>query len=380
MQCPKGLRNGPCGGMCEGLCEVDKERPCIWTGIREQAKAKPWTQFIRGPVNAQLFGTSSWLNLATGQDRATRQQISLTDSGDSRPAPTGALASNLKSGRFSVTLELRTPRLDNGVELARRLDDASLLAPLVESLSVTAHPGAMPPEEFCRKLSERDGVETIQPIVGRDRSPEWFTGQLPAQLAASRTGAVLALTGDYTGTAPFPMDSAQILYALRQLNWAAQRPLFGAALHIPIKPEAVVLGRARQKVLAGADVLFSQVLTGDEPIESFLRSMRRDTALASVPVMLGVPLIGSENGLNKLCELPGISPSSTLKARFEKVENIRAAGFAFATSLAQQAQALKSLGVVGIHLMPFGIPAKAVGEWIESIRPAATATCAGTTL
>ena len=28
--CPKGILNGPCGGMDKGKCEVDKERDCAW--------------------------------------------------------------------------------------------------------------------------------------------------------------------------------------------------------------------------------------------------------------------------------------------------------------------------------------------------------------
>lgn len=31
--CPKGLLNGPCGGMNKGKCEVDQERDCAWVLI-----------------------------------------------------------------------------------------------------------------------------------------------------------------------------------------------------------------------------------------------------------------------------------------------------------------------------------------------------------
>lgn len=37
-RCSKGLLNGPCGGMNEGKCEVDKERDCIWVVIYNQLK------------------------------------------------------------------------------------------------------------------------------------------------------------------------------------------------------------------------------------------------------------------------------------------------------------------------------------------------------
>ena len=33
MSCPKGLRNGPCGGTLRGECEVYLDKPCVWVRI-----------------------------------------------------------------------------------------------------------------------------------------------------------------------------------------------------------------------------------------------------------------------------------------------------------------------------------------------------------
>jgi len=39
--CPKGLLNGPCGGMDKGKCEVDKDKDCAWVLIyKELEKSK----------------------------------------------------------------------------------------------------------------------------------------------------------------------------------------------------------------------------------------------------------------------------------------------------------------------------------------------------
>ncbi|MBP7216103.1 MAG: methylenetetrahydrofolate reductase C-terminal domain-containing protein [Candidatus Omnitrophica bacterium] len=38
--CPKGLLNGPCGGMNLGKCEVDKDRDCAWVLIYKEAQKK----------------------------------------------------------------------------------------------------------------------------------------------------------------------------------------------------------------------------------------------------------------------------------------------------------------------------------------------------
>ncbi|MDO9130609.1 MAG: methylenetetrahydrofolate reductase C-terminal domain-containing protein, partial [Anaerolineales bacterium] len=37
MECPKGLRNGPCGGSTKEHCYVDETRPCIWYRIYDRA-------------------------------------------------------------------------------------------------------------------------------------------------------------------------------------------------------------------------------------------------------------------------------------------------------------------------------------------------------
>ncbi len=37
-RCPKGMLNGPCGGVIQGMCEVIPDRPCAWVQIYERAK------------------------------------------------------------------------------------------------------------------------------------------------------------------------------------------------------------------------------------------------------------------------------------------------------------------------------------------------------
>ncbi|MFM8717207.1 MAG: methylenetetrahydrofolate reductase C-terminal domain-containing protein, partial [Spartobacteria bacterium] len=39
MNCPKGLRNGPCGGTLDGKCEVIPEIDCVWTRIETKKKS-----------------------------------------------------------------------------------------------------------------------------------------------------------------------------------------------------------------------------------------------------------------------------------------------------------------------------------------------------
>jgi len=38
--CPKGLLNGPCGGVNQGKCEVDNQRDCAWVLIYRELEKK----------------------------------------------------------------------------------------------------------------------------------------------------------------------------------------------------------------------------------------------------------------------------------------------------------------------------------------------------
>jgi hypothetical protein len=76
MNCPKTLRNGPCGGVrADGTCEVKPEMRCVWLKAYDRSQRLPlWQDHfneLRPPVDNSLEGTSSWKNLVTGRDKRT---------------------------------------------------------------------------------------------------------------------------------------------------------------------------------------------------------------------------------------------------------------------------------------------------------------------
>jgi hypothetical protein len=73
MNCPKNLRNGPCGGVrMDGGCEVYPDKQCVWVKAYANSQRLPWPKEIhdlRPPVDWSLSGSSSWVNYLTGRDR-----------------------------------------------------------------------------------------------------------------------------------------------------------------------------------------------------------------------------------------------------------------------------------------------------------------------
>lgn len=66
MNCPKKMRNGPCGGVrADGRCEVDPEMTCVWVlaweGNKRLSEDSMPLQVVQPPVDHRLIGKSAWL-------------------------------------------------------------------------------------------------------------------------------------------------------------------------------------------------------------------------------------------------------------------------------------------------------------------------------
>ena len=68
MNCPKNLRNGPCGGVrANGHCEVRPEMPCVWVEAFAGSERIPGgiaaLSTVQPAVDRRLQGKSAWLRV-----------------------------------------------------------------------------------------------------------------------------------------------------------------------------------------------------------------------------------------------------------------------------------------------------------------------------
>ena len=87
MECPKGLRNGPCGGSTPDHCYVDTTRPCIWHRIYERAERmgrEDKLLEVLPPLDWSRVGQETWLQVlqvarARGAGEAVRSLVGGTE-------------------------------------------------------------------------------------------------------------------------------------------------------------------------------------------------------------------------------------------------------------------------------------------------------------
>lgn len=191
MECPKGIRNGPCGGSTPEHCYVDETRPCIWYKIYERAFRMGREEYlleVLPPLDWNKVGTETWgdvvnqvrkigtKNVVTGL--LSKDPVKRTVTWDSvfRPVrqpewwqgdaeyhppkytePISELERRLKAGEFVVTSEVAPPMT---VSTNKLLQNIELIKPYVTAINFTDSPSATPRMSSwaCSVMADRKSV------------------------------------------------------------------------------------------------------------------------------------------------------------------------------------------------------------------------------
>lgn len=371
MRCPKGLRNGPCGGTLAGRCEVYPDRPCIHVRIAARRHAgRPEAAPIMPAIDHALCGHASLVNAVRGLDRGCRDPLPALCSTPLLDGPArtpSTLEQTLRAGRFAITTEVRAPR---SADLTRVLREAGALLDHFDAVNATAYLSGNPslPSSVVARELQGMGIEAIAQLTGRDCTRTTFAGGL-FELAHAGVRNLLCLTGDWRIGRPmvkpvYDLDSSLMLYEARHLRDRARilhtgeevaqapRPFLGCAINPLSDPIDVPVRRLRQKADCGAEFAQTQVLTETVRLARFMALARAQDLHRRIAVLAGIPVVTSLRALDHLQRIAGVQVDPGFVARLRGAKDLREAGVREAIALAEATCAIP--GIAGTHLMLFG--------------------------
>lgn len=384
MNCPKGLRNGPCGGTLDGKCEVLPEIQCVWTRI-EVAKGKK-KQKVHLPPDPALLNTASYVNFVNGKDRATRLPYEFVD--NRKLKASSKLADKLDRGEFVVTFEIASPRTTKG--LGRVEKTMQRLGTLADAVNTTTNAGGVPslPSTETGKVVMAHGIESIIQFCGRDHGRDAFLQELDTALEMGYRNFLL-LTGDWLPQTErkvsqqtwFPMDSSQMIhFANERLEDLERRfgavPLLGCAANPFSTPMDISVERLAFKRHAGARFCQTQAITHVPTFREWYKQVRTGREDAQKMTIPSIPLVGSRRAFEILCKLPGVYVDPSLHQIMEQEDFAeRALRWAF-----DIADGVAECGAAGVHVMNFGMPNDLMAVFLNEIRDRAAVARGRTTI
>lgn len=364
MNCPKEVRNGPCGGVRpDGSCELLPEMRCVWVdgwqgSLRMKQGRLPPTP--APPVEHSEIGTSSWLKVIDGEAAPPAR--------DARPAAAsgGRFEALLESGAFAVTAELSPPDSAEAEHLYRA---AAPLRGAVDALNVSDGAGAychLSSLAACALLREA-GCEPIMQMVCRDRNRIAIQSDI---LGAAALGIrnLLCLTGDgvehgdHPGAKPvFDLDAVSLLETARRLRdegcylsgrrlAAAPRLLLGAADNPFAPPFEARPARLARKIAAGARFVQTQYCFDVPLLADYMRRVRDEGLHERCFILVGVgPLVSVKAALWLRRRVPGVHIPDGVIARLASAPDPLREGVAICVETVRQLREIP--GVAGVHVM-----------------------------
>jgi methylenetetrahydrofolate reductase (NADPH) len=406
MECPKGLRNGPCGGSTATHCYVDKTRPCIWYKIYERAfklGREEKLLEVLPPLDWEKVGTETWGDVAACVKQNGTGKVFkslLMDGGENRyktfdlifrtvrqpdwwqgddqyhaPAysePMSDLERELKAGKFVVACEIAPPL---SMSTTKLVENINLVRPYVTAINFTDNASASPRMSSwaCSKIALENGAEPVMQIAARDRTRASLQAEI---IGATAMGVrnVLCVTGDSPVLAPAPrgrmdindMDAIQMLWILRrmrdeghyldgrELKFPPRFFLGAAASPFASEPKFQAI-REQKKVNAGAQFFQTNLVYDPERMEIWLNELAKRDALDKVYILIGLSPLKSARMAQYMSGIPGVYLPETILRRMEAAEargGAKEEGLQITLEIIEKIKSLP--GIHGLHLMPVG--------------------------
>ncbi len=405
MECPKGARNGPCGGSTEEHCYVDETRPCIWYKIYERAFSMGREEKlleVLPPLDWNKVGTETWGDVVVQMRKVgmgkfvsgmmTRDPAVRAVTWDSvfepvrqpvwwhgdaeyhAPAysePVSELERRLSAGEFVVTAEVAPPLTTATKKLISNIE---LVKPYVAAINFTDSPSATPRMSSwaCSTIAIQNKAEPVMQIAARDRTR---TGLQSEVLGANALGVrnILCLSGDSMKMAPEPrgrmdvldIDSIQMLWILRRMRddgiyldgrsmkFPPKYFLGAAASPYASEPKFQAI-REHKKVNAGAQFFQTNLVFDPDGLDIWLNELAKRNILDKVYILIGItPLKNYKMAHYMHAEVPGVVIPEKLLKRMEAAgDGAEEEGVQIALELIEAVKAKQ--GVNGIHLMAVG--------------------------
>jgi len=405
MECPKGIRNGPCGGVNNGYCYVDPTRRCAWHLIYERSRRMHREHRlleVLPPVDWDRAGTETWgevvrkvretglRNIIFPSKRKGKSAGAVLEEkvfrpirqpdwwrGDSEyhaPAvtePCSRLESEFRTGRFVITAEVQPPLSAATDKLEEKI---RLVKPHVTAINFTDGSSAIPrmSSAACSAVAASLGAEPVMQISARDNNRNSLQSQA---IGANALGVynIVCLSGDSPRVGPTPrgnlniidIDSVQMLWILRRMRdegiWLDGREIknrpklfLGAAASPFAQDPALQVIRDRKKINAGAQFLQTNLVFDPDSLDPWFERLDKEQLLEKVFILVGISPLKSMNlALYLHNNIPGVTIPDAIMKR------LAGAGDKFAEeSIAITVENIRRLrekpGVSGVHIMPLG--------------------------
>jgi methylenetetrahydrofolate reductase (NADH) len=409
MECPKGVRNGPCGGSTEDHCYVDETRPCIWYRIYDRAfrmHREHMLLEVLPPLDWDKVGGETWGDVvAQIRKIGTRRVFSGLLSrnaperarmwdmvfrpvrqpdwwqGDSQyhaPAygsPVSELERRLRAGEFVVTAEVAPPI---SAKIDKMIRSIETIKPYVAAVNFTDNPSAQPRTASwaCSALAIQQGAEPVMQIAARDRTRVGLQSEVMGAVDLGIRN-ILCISGDSMKMSPPPrgrmdvvdVDAVQMLWILRRMRDEGRymdgreiktRPQYflgAAASPFASEPRFQAL-REHKKVNAGAQFFQTNLVYDPAHMEIWLNELAKRGILDKVFILIGItPLKSLKMASYMRNEVPGVCLPDSLMTRMEaadKAGNAQEEGVQVALELIEQIKKFKGQGVHGLHIMAVG--------------------------